>query len=77
MTIFRYDPALLDRYPTIRGGVILADPLRNGPTPPELADAFRAEQAAVLARIGDTPLSGYSRSFSRFMRYKEHISRRN
>ena len=72
MTIFCYDPALLDRYPTIRGGVILADPLRNGPTPPQLAEAFRAEQAAVLARIGATPLSeipslaAWRRAFSAF-----------
>jgi DNA/RNA-binding domain of Phe-tRNA-synthetase-like protein len=55
--VFRYDSALLERYPTIRGGVILARGVRNGPTPTALADAFRAEQQAVLARLGDTPLS--------------------
>jgi DNA/RNA-binding domain of Phe-tRNA-synthetase-like protein len=54
---FRYDSLILERYPTIRGGVILARGLHNGPTPPALADAFRAEQQAVLARLGDTPLS--------------------
>jgi DNA/RNA-binding domain of Phe-tRNA-synthetase-like protein len=72
LTIFCYDPALLDRYPTIRGGVILASPLDNGPTPPGLVEAFRAEQSAVLARIGDTPLSeipslaAWRRAFSAF-----------
>jgi DNA/RNA-binding domain of Phe-tRNA-synthetase-like protein len=55
--LFRYNSALLERYPTIRGGVILARGVRNGPTPTALADAFRAEQQAVLARLGDTPLS--------------------
>ena len=57
MILFRYDSLLLERYPTIRGGDILARGLRNGPTPPALANAFRAEQQAVLARLGDTPLS--------------------
>jgi DNA/RNA-binding domain of Phe-tRNA-synthetase-like protein len=55
--LFRYNSALLERYPTIRCGVILARGVRNGPTPTALADAFRAEQQAVLARLGDTPLS--------------------
>ncbi len=71
-TLFRYDPALLDRFPTIRGGVILAQNLRNGPTPPALAAAFAAEQRAALARLGDTPLSevpslaAWRRAFSAF-----------
>ena len=56
-TLFRYDPAIIARFPAIRGGVILARGLRNGPSPPALSDAFRAEQEAVLDRIGDTPLS--------------------
>lgn len=56
-TLFRYDPALLERFPAIRGGVIFARGLRNGPTPPALAAAFADEQRAVLARLGDTPLS--------------------
>jgi len=57
MTYFRYDPMLLARFSTIRGGVILARGVQNGPTPPELTDAFHAEQQAVLSRLGDTPLS--------------------
>ncbi len=71
-TLFRYDTALLDRFPTIRGGVILARALRNGPTPPALAAAFVAEQRATLARLSDTPLSevpslvAWRRAFSAF-----------
>lgn len=71
-TLFRYDPALLARFPAIRGGVILARDLRNGPTPPALAVAFAAEQRTVLARLGDTPLSevpslaAWRRAFSAF-----------
>ncbi len=71
-TLFRYDPALLDRFSTIRGGVILAQNLRNGPTPPALTAAFAAEQRAALARLGDTSLSevpslaAWRRAFSAF-----------
>ncbi len=54
---FGYDPLLLAKFPTVRGGVILARGLRNGPAPLALEEAFRAEQAAALARLGDTPLA--------------------
>ncbi len=57
MIRLRYDTALLEKFPGIHGGVILARGFRGGPTPPALRDAFRAEQAAVLARIGDAPLA--------------------
>jgi DNA/RNA-binding domain of Phe-tRNA-synthetase-like protein len=57
MIRFQYDMALLARFPTIRGGAIFVRGLRGGPTPPALAAAFQAEQAAVLARIGSTPLA--------------------
>ncbi len=54
---FRYDAELLARFPTIRGGAILAGGLANGSTPPGLAAAFAAEQQAVRARLAGTPLS--------------------
>jgi len=54
---FRYDPALLARYPHVIGGVILARGLVNGPTSTALRAAYLAEQRAVLGRIGTTPLS--------------------
>jgi len=57
MTLFRYHPAVLERFPAIVGGVILARGLHNGPTPPDLRDAFATVQRAVLDRLGDTPLS--------------------
>jgi DNA/RNA-binding domain of Phe-tRNA-synthetase-like protein len=57
MTLFRYEPAILERFPGIVGGVIHAAGVTNGPTPPGLAEAFAAEQSAVRERIGDTPLS--------------------
>lgn len=57
MTIFQYHPAILEKYPTIIGGIIRAEGMTNAPTPPALLDEYRAEQQAVLARIGSTPLS--------------------
>jgi DNA/RNA-binding domain of Phe-tRNA-synthetase-like protein len=57
MTTFRYDAAILERFPTIVGGVIFAADIDNGPTPAPLLEEYQAEQRAVLASIGETPLS--------------------
>jgi DNA/RNA-binding domain of Phe-tRNA-synthetase-like protein len=57
MAAFRYEPAILERYPGVVGGVIHATGVTNGPTPPALGEIFATEQAGVRARIGDTPLS--------------------
>jgi DNA/RNA-binding domain of Phe-tRNA-synthetase-like protein len=57
MLSFQYHPGILSRFPQVVGGVILAHELRNGPTPERLQAAYFTEQAAVLGRIGDTPLS--------------------
>ena len=57
MTIFQYDKAIVEQFPAIVGGVILASGMKNGPSPDELKLAFAAEQQAVLKQIGDTPLS--------------------
>ena len=55
--MFAYDPAITERYPTVVGGVIHALGVANGASPDDLVTAFRAEQAATIARIGATPLS--------------------
>jgi DNA/RNA-binding domain of Phe-tRNA-synthetase-like protein len=57
MPAFSYDPAISARFPTVVGGVIVADGLTNGTSPAALVSAFADEQAATLARIGTTPLS--------------------
>jgi DNA/RNA-binding domain of Phe-tRNA-synthetase-like protein len=57
MPLFRYGPDIVERFPAVVGGVLLADALASGETPPALAAAFMAEQRAVLERIGETPLS--------------------
>jgi DNA/RNA-binding domain of Phe-tRNA-synthetase-like protein len=57
MAYFRYEPAILERFPEIVGGVIHATEVTNRPTPQDLAEAFTATQGEVLARLGTTPLS--------------------
>ena len=57
MARFRYDPAILARYPAVIGGVMHATNVVNAPASPELGALFMAEQRAVRERLGDTPLS--------------------
>src|SRR5216684_5780760 len=57
MIVFQYDPAVLARFPTVVGGVILAQNMTNVPTPDSLQTMYQAEQQATLQRIGATPLS--------------------
>ena len=57
MSTFQYDQAILTRYPTTVGGVILAQGITNGPTSESLQATYHTEQQAVLQRIGQTPLS--------------------
>lgn len=70
--LFDYDPAVLERFPLIRAGVVHATGLRNHPSSPELAASYAAEQAAVLDQIGTTPLAeipsvaSWRRAFSAF-----------
>lgn len=57
MAHFRYEPAILERFPEIVGGVLYATGVSNGPTPRGLTDAFVATQADVRTRIGAAALS--------------------
>lgn len=72
MSVFAYDAAITERFPTIRAGVIRATGLTNGPSSPELLEEYRAEQRAVCERLGtaaisDLPqISAWRRVFSEF-----------
>ena len=57
MTSFQYDEQLSANYPDLVAGVIVARDMTNLPTSEALREIYLAEQAAVKARIGDTPLS--------------------
>ena len=52
MALFRYDPELLERFPTTVGGLVHARGVRNGPASPALVAEFRDEQEHALERIG-------------------------
>lgn len=55
-SLFRYDAAIIERFPTVVGGVIVAN-VRNGPTPASLTTALAAEVMAARARLKGIPLS--------------------
>jgi DNA/RNA-binding domain of Phe-tRNA-synthetase-like protein len=57
MAVFQYDFEIVERFPAVVGGVLVADGVRNGPSPAALVEAFVDEQRAVAARLGDMPLS--------------------
>lgn len=54
---FGYDAAVLERFPTIRAGVVHATGLANGPSPDELLDAYRQEQAARAEQLRSRPIA--------------------
>ena len=72
MSLFRYHPSLLKRYPETRGAIIRVTGLQGGASSPDLLELYKQEQAATLERIGDRPLSelpsisAWRRCFSAF-----------
>lgn len=69
---FRYDEAVLERYPAIHAGVVYATGLDNGPSSAELLEGYRAEQRAASDRLARTPIAelpsiaAWRRAFTRF-----------
>jgi DNA/RNA-binding domain of Phe-tRNA-synthetase-like protein len=57
VSAFRYDAAIIERFPTIQAAVVVAHGVTNGPSPPALTDELTAAQAETRERISDTPLS--------------------
>lgn len=70
--MFTYDPQVIDRFPTIRTGVIHATGLDNGASPPELINLYREEQRMRAAFLAETPIAeipsiaAWRRAFSGF-----------
>ena len=70
--MFAYDEAIIERFPTIRAGVIRANNLDNVPSPPELLDEYRAEQRAAAERLNATAIAeipsiaAWRRAFTEF-----------
>lgn len=57
MVLFQYHADVIERFPQIIAGVILAEGMHNQRSQPELIALYRQEQQKVLAEIGTGPLS--------------------
>jgi DNA/RNA-binding domain of Phe-tRNA-synthetase-like protein len=57
MTKFQYAPKIMETFPSLIGGVIIAENIQPISDKDGLFDAYRQQQQATIARIGDTPLS--------------------
>jgi DNA/RNA-binding domain of Phe-tRNA-synthetase-like protein len=55
--VLAYDDAIIERFPTIRAGVIRATRLSNGPSPPGLLEEYRGEQRAAAQRLEATAIA--------------------
>lgn len=55
--MFQYDRAIIDQFPKTVGGVLLANDMQNQASNTDLQTLCQAEQAAVIEKVGDTPLS--------------------
>jgi len=72
MNGFQYHPDIMQKFPNTIGGMLYVREIQNKPAPATLQAAFAAEQEAVKARIGETPLSeletlaAWRRSFREF-----------
>jgi DNA/RNA-binding domain of Phe-tRNA-synthetase-like protein len=72
VSLFAYADAVVERYPTIRAGVIHATGLSNGPSSAELLDRYRAEQLAASERLRATAIAelpsiaAWRRAFTQF-----------
>lgn len=69
---FGYHRAITERFPAIRGGVVHAAGLSNGPSSPSLLEAYAAEQEAAAKRLDETAIadmvsiSAWRRAFTAF-----------
>jgi DNA/RNA-binding domain of Phe-tRNA-synthetase-like protein len=72
VSVFRYDAAIVERFPAIVGGVLVASGVANGPTPASLSAAYAEEQRLARERLGVAPLAtlpslaAWRRAFSAF-----------
>ena len=60
MSSFRYHDKIIQNYPNLVAGVIVASGMSNPSTASDLLEAYLREQEAVKTKIGSTPLSELS-----------------
>jgi DNA/RNA-binding domain of Phe-tRNA-synthetase-like protein len=69
---FTYDQAILQRFPSIRGGILFVRGLQSGLAASDLAREYALEQERVKTRLGDSSLAdlpsiaAWRRAFSTF-----------
>ena len=54
--MFAYDPAILERFPALRAGVVHVADVSNGASPPALIERARETQRRALARLDAVPI---------------------
>jgi DNA/RNA-binding domain of Phe-tRNA-synthetase-like protein len=54
---FGYDATVVERFPTIRGGVVRAGGLENGPAPSALVERYRSAQREATDRLQTLPIA--------------------
>ncbi|MBN2044973.1 MAG: hypothetical protein JW757_08145 [Anaerolineales bacterium] len=54
---FEYHPEIIEVFPNIQAGVLLGVGITNQPSPDKLRQLYYSEQAKILKKMGDTPLS--------------------
>ena len=70
--LFRYDPAVIERFPTLRAGLVHTTGLANGNSPPDLGAEYLTEQHSAVARLAATPIAelpsiaAWRRAFTQF-----------
>jgi DNA/RNA-binding domain of Phe-tRNA-synthetase-like protein len=70
--LFRYDPAVLERYASIRCGIAHARSVSNTPSSEELLDEYGAQQNETQERLRSTPIgqllsiAAWRRAFTSF-----------
>jgi DNA/RNA-binding domain of Phe-tRNA-synthetase-like protein len=56
MTVFRYHPDIAERFPSLVGGIIVTEGMKNAPAPEPLLQKYQVEQQ-IIAQRGDGSLS--------------------
>lgn len=70
--MFAYDASIIERFPSVRAGLVHATALSNGPSSSALKEEYRVTQGVARERLGATPIAelpsiaAWRRVFSQF-----------
>ena len=66
MTPFRYDPAVLERFPAVRAALVAVEGAHPGPATPALSAVHASGQEQVTVRLRSQPIAAWRRAFRAF-----------